>query len=177
MQPTPFPQSYWVKPGLLCAGQYPGDTNEAGRKAKIQGLVACGIRRVLSLMEETETGAGGKSFAPYAPGLIAAAGEQGINVECLRLPIRDASVPSVADMKHTLDVIDALMQSNIPIYVHCWGGHGRTSTVIACWLVRHGMTGEAAIAQILKWRKDLPKHHYPLENEQEDFVLDWKTGE
>ena len=34
-----------------------------------------------------------------------------------------------------------------PVYVHCWGGIGRTGTVVGCWLVRHGMTGDEALAE------------------------------
>ena len=177
MQPKPFEQSFWVVPGLLCAGQYPGDVNAENREAKIRGLVECGIRRVLNLMEETETGWSKQAFVPYAPQLTEAAAEQDNQVECLRFSIRDAWVPSRAGMKRILDAIDEAVQANTPVYVHCWGGHGRTSTVIGCWLVRHGMTGQDAIAQIQEWRKDLPKHHYPLEDEQEHFILCWQAGE
>lgn len=27
------------------------------------------------------------------------------------------------------------------VYVHCYGGIGRTGTVVGCWLVRHGLSG------------------------------------
>ncbi len=28
--------------------------------------------------------------------------------------------------------------ANGAVYVHCWGGVGRTGTVVGCWLLRHG---------------------------------------
>ena len=177
MLQKPFEQSFWVKPGLLCAGQYPGAVSEEEREAKIRGLMACGIRRVVNLMEETEIGWNRKTFIPYAAQLTDAAAARGIAVECLRFPIRDAWVPNHADMKRILDTIDESVQADIPTYVHCWGGHGRTSTVVGCWLVRHGMTGKEAIAQIEDWRASLPKHHYPLEDEQEHFILCWEAGD
>ena len=31
------------------------------------------------------------------------------------------------------------------MYLHCWGGVGRTGTVVGCWLVRHGRTGDEAL--------------------------------
>lgn len=56
MMRKPFPQSFWVHEDLLCAGHYPGAQDSATRDDKLRGLLDCGIRRVLSLMEETETG-------------------------------------------------------------------------------------------------------------------------
>ena len=46
--PIPFPRSYWVIPGLLLAGAYPGakDANEA--EEKLSGLLNVGIRKILS---------------------------------------------------------------------------------------------------------------------------------
>src|SRR3712207_6971239 len=41
-------------------------------------------------------------------------------------------------------------------YVHCWGGIGRTGTVVGCYLVEHGMDGEQAIAAIAEWRAGTP---------------------
>jgi protein-tyrosine phosphatase len=34
------------------------------------------------------------------------------------------------------------------VYVHCWGGIGRTSTVVGCLLVDGGLDADAALADI-----------------------------
>ena len=34
------------------------------------------------------------------------------------------------------------------VYVHCWGGIGRTATVVGCLLVDNGSTGDEALARI-----------------------------
>ena len=94
-------------------------------------------------------------------------------VECRCLPIRDASAPTRLAMREVLDTIDARVQRNCPTYVHCWGGHGRTSTVIACHLIRSGSPPQQAIEAVLRWRVELPKNHYPFEGDQEQFVLSW----
>ena len=54
-------------------------------------------------------------------------------------------------MSDILDAIDAALRDGKTVYVHCWGGVGRTGTVIGCWLVRHGKTGDEALSQIAEW--------------------------
>lgn len=39
----PFPRSYWVVPGLLLAGEYPGSKDRQEATQKIRGLLKCGI--------------------------------------------------------------------------------------------------------------------------------------
>lgn len=31
------------------------------------------------------------------------------------------------------------------VYLHCWGGIGRTGTIVGCWLARNGFPGKAAL--------------------------------
>ena len=38
------------------------------------------------------------------------------------------------------------------VYVHCWGGKGRTTTVIGCLLIDGGLDYDAAIARIAELR-------------------------
>lgn len=170
----PFPQSYWVHEGLLCAGHYPGDLTEAGRDAKLRGLLDCGIRQVLNLMEAGEASRGGAPFDPYEFRLAALAAERDVKVECLRLAIPDASVPDPAVLREILDTLDRALQSRTPIYLHCWGGHGRTSTVVACHLMERGHTADEAMEAIERWRRPLPKNHFPFEGDQVKFVRAWR---
>jgi hypothetical protein len=173
----PFAQSYWVVPRMLCAGHYPGAEDAVERDAKLAGILDCGIRRVISLIPSHETGRGGVPFAPYAAVLEAMAAQRGTTVESLRLGYTDGSTPERRLMRRILDTIDASLAAGEPLYVHCWGGHGRTGTTVACYLIRHGMTPAAAIEQIEVWRKPLPRNHYPFENQQAEFVHSWCAGE
>jgi len=176
MMPKPFPQSFWVHEGRLCAGAFPGDLDPQTRDAKLRGLLACGIRQVLSLMEEGEKGRNGRPFEPYTWRLAALAAEQNLSVPCVRLPIHDASAPTPSAMRTILDTLEATLRARTPTYLHCWGGHGRTSTVIACHLVEQGRSPDQAIDAVLRWRAGLPKSHYPFEGDQESFVRSWAPG-
>ena len=43
------------------------------------------------------------------------------------------------------------------VYVHCWGGKGRTSTVVGCLLIDDGLDYEAAVARIAELRAETRK--------------------
>jgi protein tyrosine/serine phosphatase len=36
------------------------------------------------------------------------------------------------------------------VYVHCWGGSGRTGTVVGCWLRRHGLAEPEEVLGVLQ---------------------------
>jgi hypothetical protein len=173
----PFLQSYWVQSGLLCAGQYPGDMNPAVRDEKICGLLNCGLRRIVSLMEPDETSTSGTRFAPYLPRLQDLAAERGTPIERIELSIRDASVPTPARMREILSVIEEGIARALPTYLHCYGGHGRTGTVVACHLIEQGRTAKQAIDEVQRLRSTLPKSHDPFEGKQREFILGWQPKE
>jgi Cyclin-dependent kinase inhibitor 3 (CDKN3) len=173
----PFPQSYWIESDLFCAGHYPGDQDPNVRRSKLAGLTDVGIRRTINLIPEYEKGRNDVPFEPYAALLNEFAADRGSSVECLRFGFPDGGIPEISLMKDILDTIDASIAAKEPIYVHCWGGHGRTSTVVGCYLVRHGAQPHDAIAQILTWRADLPRNWFPYQNEQQGFVEAWRKGQ
>lgn len=53
--------------------------------------------------------------------------------------------------------------SNSKIYLHCWGGMGRTATVLACYfkVVEHSMKPEEALRLIDEAREGTSKAHRP----------------
>jgi protein tyrosine/serine phosphatase len=153
--PIPFDRSYWVVPGKLMAGCYPGspDPNEA--KLKLTGLVKAGIRHVINLMEPNETGHNGEPFMPYESMMAEIASEKCVTVTFDRYSIRDLDVPTGINMNRVLTQVDTSIQAGKPVYVHCWGGRGRTGTVVGCWLVRQGMvSGKDAVDRIRHLRLD-----------------------
>jgi hypothetical protein len=51
---VPFNRSYWVVPGKLLAGGYPGSEEPIEEERNLKGLIQAGIRHVISLMEPEE---------------------------------------------------------------------------------------------------------------------------
>ena len=154
----PFPKTWWVKEGKLLAGCFPGTPEPNGVSERLSSLVAAGIRTFVSLQEADEcnsrTGEPFPNYEPVLKGLEQKAGEQ---LEFHRFPIKDVTAPSVHLMNQVLNVIDASLAAGRPVYVHCWGGNGRTGSVVGCWLVRHGKSGKEALAEVTRLRASFPE--------------------
>jgi protein-tyrosine phosphatase len=63
------------------------------------------------------------------------------------------SVPNDSDhLAEILSAIDRRISEGGAVYLHCWGGVGRTGLVVACWLQEHGRTPDDASAELSeKW--------------------------
>jgi hypothetical protein len=174
----PFPGSYWVLPGKLLAGQYPGHLEPDRAAERMRALVGCGIRHVINLMEADEVDHIGRPFMPYLEEIRAAAAKQGGTVTWTRHPIRDMDIPDQAAMRAILDEIDKAVNAGVPVYIHCWGGKGRTGTVIGCYLVRHNIVPkEDLLKTIERLRAHIQPHSQSPETaDQRAFVLSWQPG-
>jgi protein-tyrosine phosphatase len=142
----PISNSYIVPGGRLVAGEYPGSPPSnptSALEAKLAGLLGAGVTAFVDLTESHE-------LDPYAPALLALAAERRAEVLHERMSIVDMNVCGPDFMRAVLDRIDGLLAEGHTIYVHCWGGVGRTGMVVGCWLVRQGMTGEAALAEVAR---------------------------
>ncbi len=168
----PISNSYWVVRGRLAAGEYPGSKDPVDAANRLSTLISAGIDYFIDLTGPEDW------LEPYADAAKEEARRLGLDVGWERHPIVDQSVPrSPAQMAMILDAIDAALDSGRTVYVHCWGGVGRTGTVVGCWLVRHGHTGDAALAQIAEWWKGVEKvwrhPNSPETWEQEEYVREW----
>ena len=78
-------------------------------------------------------------------------------------------------MRVVQDALAAALAQGETVYVHCFGGIGRTGTVVGCYLVEQGMDGTAALDQIARWRQGTPDGHRPSPetSAQRDFVRGW----
>jgi len=166
----PISESYWVEPGRLLAGEYPGHSDDEHARKRIAALVKAGFNTFIDLTKANE-------MSPYLNVLIEQSQAYHVSVKHQRFPIRDFGLPTPEQMLSILDMIDAELQAGKKIYLHCWGGIGRTGTTVGCYLVRGGKTGEDALRQLAEWWKSVPKsfyhQHSPETYEQMEFVRNW----
>ncbi len=166
----PLVQCYWVVPGRFLAGEYPAHMELPHAAARLQALLAAGLDTFYDLTERHE-------LTPYLPLLQELGRKQGLEVNYQRFEIADRDVPKAAVMRSLLDAIDAALAHGRHLYLHCWGGIGRTGMVVGCYLVRHGLSGQAALDQIASWwQTDLRRFDFPRSPEtpeQIEYILDW----
>jgi len=170
----PIPNSYQLLDDRLIAGEYPGDYGDPPAREKLRALLDAGVTTFIDLTEPHE-------LAPYEPLLAEEAAARGVEVRHVRLPIRDVSVQRSPDvMREILDAIDAGLRGGGKVYVHCWGGVGRTGTVVGCHLVRSGLSGDEALARVAKLFKRMEKYprrlRSPETDEQEAYVRSWRES-
>lgn len=163
MSTIPLETTYWAVPDRLMGGAYPH------QEADVNALLKEGITCFINLTEE-------KELPPYHHQL-----PEGVTHH--RLSIIDFTVPSQERMKEILDCIDAAQEGG-KVYVHCYGGKGRTGTVVACYLKRHGCADPLAEltklfhaslrCQKQKLEPGGIQIHSPETEEQREYVKQWK---
>ena len=171
---TSLPQAncYWVEPGRILAGEYPGHYDPDEARRRIGRLLDAGVRSFIDLTEAGE-------LVPYEATLLEEAARRGIGaVAHLRLSIPDVSVPRIpGDMVRVLDALEEAVRDRPIVYIHCWGGVGRTGTVVGCYFRRRGRTGDEALADLARlWarvEKARRKPSSPETPEQHNYVRSW----
>src|SRR5512138_1096955 len=164
----PIPESYWVVPGHLLAGEHPAQFDEEVTRQRLDALLEAGFDTFIDLTRPNET-------FPYH--LILPEKANGREIIYQRFSIGDFGLPTPEQMNVLLETIEEELHSGRKIYLHCWGGIGRTGTTVGCYLVRQGMTGADALEQLAAWWRNVPKsRHYPRSPEtsaQADFIRNW----
>lgn len=169
----PYDRSYWVVPGRLLAGFYPAAKDPAETDEKLTRLLDVGVGHVVNLTEANE------GLTHYHDRLGELARARDLTVTHRRMAIVDLDIPTEAFMAEILDEIDHHLEAGRRVYVHCWGGRGRTGTVVGCWLARHGMaTGDELLAMIRYLRRTDGKAwtEAPETQPQKNFAARWTPG-
>ena len=202
----PTVRSYWVVEGRFAAGGYPskrGYTGSGPIPEKLDQLLDTGIDVFINLTQDYPGGTDGH-MGHYDPGV-------GGRAEIVRCPVPDEHLPacplkgneaaeaarrmygneegsphcpndqSRAETRKILDRIDAALDGDQNVYVHCWGGSGRTGTIVGCWLRRRGLVDSDEVLERLQelrlgdregWMKPTP--NTPV---QAEFIVNWEERE
>jgi len=170
MTTPPIPESYWVEENRFLAGEYPGSYDAKTTRRRIDAFLEAGVNTFIDLTQPNE-------LPHYESILKEQAGIYGVNTSYHRFPIRDHAVPGAETMTAILNAADHAIKNGGCIYVHCWGGVGRTGMVVGCYLVRHGSANEQALARVNQLFKTRPANPYfsrsPESDEQVDFIRNW----
>lgn len=174
----PTVRSYWVIEGRFAAGAYPsgrGYTGSGPIPKPLEQLLDAGIDVFINLTQDYPGGTD-QHLTRYDPGAEGRA-------EIVRYPIVDEELPEggVSEMAMILDRIDAALDDDQNVYVHCWGGSGRTGAVVGCWLRRHDLVDPDDILERMQDLRlgDREGGHKPTPNtfEQAEFIVGWSEGE
>ncbi|KAJ8275131.1 hypothetical protein COCON_G00097560 [Conger conger] len=126
MESKPPPNFSWIEPKKLAGLALPRLT------AHYQYLLDTGIQHLVCLCETKPP------FCDTCPGLT-----------LHHIAIRDFCPPSLDQIKMFMAIVEDANRKDEGVGVHCLHGHGRTGTVLACYLVKaKNMSGDQAIQEI-----------------------------
>ena len=171
----PTGRSYWVVEGRLAAGAYPsemGYTGSGPSPEPLEQLLDAGIGVFINLTQDYPGGTD-RHLTRYDPGVEGRA-------EIVRYPIVDESLPEggAGEMAVILNRIDAALDDGQNVYVHCWGGSGRTGAVVGCWLRRHGQFAADEVLEGLQELREAGDREggwkpTPNTSAQAEFIVGW----
>ncbi|HEX9708218.1 MAG TPA: ADP-ribosylglycohydrolase family protein [Steroidobacteraceae bacterium] len=170
MARSPLPNSYWVEPDRILAGDHPSAAGLEATSGRLRRLLDAGIDFFIDL---TETG----ELESYERFLTAPSAKR--KAAYVRKPIRDHGVPESAEMMHEiLAALDGALAEGRRVYLHCRAGIGRTNVVAGCWIANQGGSGEDALERLNRqWRGSARSRSWPSVPETEaqaEFVRSWR---
>ena len=84
-------------------------------------------------------------------------------IDYKHVKVQDASAPPVEELGNVVNYIDKEIQDRKPVIIHCNGGSGRTSTVLAAYLMmKEKMTAEQAVDKVKAIRGRTIRHKKQL---------------
>lgn len=168
-----IPQHYAIEAGKIYGGEYPGDKDPKIARLKLRSLITLGIRTFVDLTHPKDP------LISYENLLAELATEADSPLRRISLPIIDMGIPEDANSMHTIlrQIRDSRSQAPA-VYVHCWGGIGRTGTVVGCWLRECGHDPESALAEVQHlyashMAKVLRHPESPQTPAQKQYVREW----
>lgn len=142
--------AWWVEPAQVLAGEYPGHPERRRMRAKVEVLVDAGVRTFLDLTTPED------GLEPYAPAVAVVASARNLELRHERFPIPDLGVVDDAAYDTVVRLV-ADSRAHGAVYVHCWGGVGRTGTVVGCLLADGGHGYDDVLSRLSSLREHTRK--------------------
>lgn len=140
----PTPYSNWVVRGCLLVGAYPL------KPYMTEAILKQGVTVFVCLMEESEFGKHGKHYFDVAKSMLDSRPSDFVQksqeLRYVHHPIPDRMVGSDDATLVLVEKILAFLRAGEVVYIHCYGGHGRTGIFASVLLGRiHGIDAEKAL--------------------------------
>jgi len=117
----------WVIPDVLAAAAMPQNPRQGFEFFKDEG-----IEVIIALTENAITRSLIEEFG----------------FEYHHFPIPDFSPPTTGQIEDFVAAVDSARDAGRKTVVHCFAGHGRTGTMLACYLVSQGRSSADAIKEV-----------------------------
>jgi protein-tyrosine phosphatase len=149
--------AYWAEPGKILAGEYPwgvspGDEDAEEHRGKLELLADAGIETIFDLTSEGER-------ISYAERWREIGEERKRPLRRSHYPIADGEALDPEEFAAIIAELERELAANRKVYIHCFGGRGRTGTLVGIWYVSIGRTADEALALIAEARRGTKKEH------------------
>eukprot|EP00903_Cladosiphon_okamuranus_P014155 g13154.t1 len=165
----PTMESNWVLPGRLLVGAYPASMNDSHHAHLLCTILLQGVSTFVCLQQEyradgvtEEMWRSGEALRPYFHDVLQLLGKlrelrkadplsvpaicAPEDTDFVHFPIVDCNVADDTKVLQLAANLAARLARGEVMYLHCWGGHGRTGTVVCIMLhLMYGLSADEAM--------------------------------